>query len=148
MKRTITVLSTLCLLLSASATQAVPVVGEGGGYYGSITWDTSTEQWPNSSVTVSLVGPHDSYYVCNEHFESVMAHNIAEHSWQVTSFVECAYRPPYAIGEPGKYDFGWEITSDDPAGSFDEVIRILDQIRLIRHEFNADEYEAALRRIR
>lgn len=140
MKISIKTLTALGLLLAATASQAAPVPGTGGGYYGSA--------WFNSNQGI-VVGAYSTWYECNQYLQAAIDYRVSNWGWTVTELNPCGYRPPFGtgVGVVGPDLGGITIDSDGPGSSYDEVIRILERVELVRFQFRADEFEAALSRI-
>lgn len=127
------------LLLSCGTAFAAPIA-TGNGYYGSATWYTG---YGNPLVTHS-VGPYATYGDC---YTAWMAMSHSNPQWHLQSVQPCTLQATHQ--EMLSVSFSIAIgDSGNPVGTTAEAVRLNREVDRVRREFNADAYEAALRRIR
>jgi hypothetical protein len=126
-------------LLAGTHAQAAPVIGSGGGYYGS-AWFTGS----NGGV---VVGPYSTWSACDDALQFAIDYRVTNWGWTVDTYSGCTYRPPFA-GFPVHADVQIDLQSTTPLGSLSEAAAASARIRSIRRQFNADAYDEALRSVR
>lgn len=138
MRNHIKYLLALACLASATLASAAPVPGTGGGYFGS-AWFTN-----NHGI---VVGAYPTWGECNYYFQQSLNKRVNDWGWTVSEINPCSYRPPYGSIH-AQHELALPVDTSSPDASLEEVNRILDELREVRDTFRADEYDAALERIR
>lgn len=128
------------LLLACGATQAAPIANA-NGYFGSATWYTG---WGNPLVTHS-VGPYLTYGDCYTAWMDLMHSNP---QWFLQSATPCTLHATHQPLLSLSFSVLAQIGGPDKPIGTEEAVRIAREVDRVRREFNADAYEAALRRIR
>lgn len=126
------------LALGAVAGSAAPIPGTGGGYFGTA--------WFNSGQGI-VVGAYPTWALCNYYFQQALAIRVNDWGWTVTEINPCSYQPPFG-GIQVHREHAFALDASSPDGSLEDANRVLDQLKAIREQFRADDYEAALNRIR
>lgn len=129
---------TAIALSFSSIISAAPLVGSGGGYFGT-AWFT------NGSGIV--VGAYPTWAECNTAFQQSLQYRVDNWGWVVSEINHCSYTPPFG-GLQVQKETAIAIRSNDAAGSLAEAERIMRTVQSIRSRFNADAYEAALSGVR
>lgn len=126
------------LLAGSSLATAAPVPGSGGGYYGS-AWFT------NQSGIV--VGAYPTWAECDYYFQQALTIRVQEWGYTVSELNPCSYKPPFGSIQ-FEIELGIRVDPSSPVDSLDDSFRILGELKSVREQFRADEYEQALMRIR
>ncbi|TXH73841.1 MAG: hypothetical protein E6Q88_04955 [Lysobacteraceae bacterium] len=121
--------------LSVTATaQAAPVPGTGGGYYGSVWFDSNQG---------GVVAGAATWAECNARLQEYIQHAITVWGWTVVKYTPCHYRPPF--GEMMQEEHvGMDVNARTPIESGGVVGVITDEIIRARNQYRADEYEASM----
>ena len=124
----------LCLTLAtAGFAQAAPVVGSGGGYFGTADY---------SNGAGSVVGPYATWFECNQALQAAINNAVNNFGYTVTSVHACSYTPPFS-GVMHTW-FELKVPADTPRESGAVAGALLDEVRRIREAHRADAYEAAI----
>jgi len=118
------------------AAHAAPVIGTGGGYYGS-AWYTN-----NSG---SVVGPYSTWAQCNAALQAALNNAVNNFGYTIATVHQCSYRPPFS----GVFleASGLVMQSTTSRESLTEANALLAEIAKVRARYYADQYEADLRSI-
>lgn len=117
---------------------AAPVIGTGGGYYGSAWYDSGQG---------SVVAGASTWAECTSALQMSINHAVNVFGWQVVTYNPCHYRPPFGEMVMQSEKTGVAIEAGS-AGESGGVVEVLTQdIRRAREQYRADDYENALRTI-
>jgi hypothetical protein len=124
----------LCLALATvGSVHAAPVVGSGGGYFGTAEYDNGAG---------SVVGPYATWIECSIALQNAINNAVNNFGYTLESVSPCSYTPPYSgVMNPG---YELEVMADSPASSADVGTVLLDEARRIREAHRADDYDAAI----
>ncbi len=120
-------------LASIGAAQAAPVVGSGGGYFG-------TADYANGAG--SVVGPYATWAACNNALQAAINNAVNNFGYTVTSIHPCSYTPPFS-GVMHVW-FELKVSAGTPRESGDVAGTLLDEVRRLREAHRADAYEATI----
>ncbi len=94
-----------------------------------------------------MVGPYSTWAECNYQFQYTLNMRIQDWGWIATEINPCSYQPPYGSVQI-KHELALAVDTSTSHDNLEHINRILDDVRAVREEFRADEYDAALERIR
>lgn len=120
-------------LASIGSAQAAPVVGSGGGYFG-------TADYGNGAG--SVVGPYTTWAACNAALQAAINNAVNNFGYTVTAIHPCSYTPPFS-GVMHVW-FELKVPADTPRESGAVAATLLDEVRRLRETHRADAYESMI----
>ncbi len=120
-------------LASLGSAHAAPVVGSGGGYFG-------TANYGNGAG--SVVGPYSTWAACNSALQAAINNAVNNFGYTLVSMNPCSYTPPFS-GVMYQH-FELAVVSDNDGDTADVAAVLLDQVKRIRETYQADAYDAAV----
>lgn len=122
------------LVLTAAAVtsaQAAPVVGSGGGYFG-------TANYGNGAG--SVVGPYGTWQECNQALQAAINNAVNNFGYTLVSMHPCSYTPPFS-GVMHQW-FELAVVAKSPRESASVGAALLREVQTIREAHRADLYDA------
>ena len=120
-------------LAAMGSAHAAPVVGSGGGYFG-------TADYGNGSG--SVVGPNSTWAACNNALQAAINNAVNNFGYTLVSMNPCSYTPPFSGVMHQHFELAVHSETD---GDTDDIAGVLlDQVKRIREAHQADAYDAAV----
>ena len=124
----------LALAFAALGTaHAAPVVGSGGGYFG-------TANYGNGAG--SVVGPYASWAECNNALQAAINNAVNNFGYTLVSMHPCSYTPPFS--GVMHHQFELAVVGDKDGDTAHVAAVLLDEVKRIRDAHDADGYDAAV----
>lgn len=120
-------------LAALGSAHAAPVVGSGGGYFG-------TADYGNGSG--SVVGPYATWSECNNALQAAIDNAVDNFGYTLVSMHPCSYTPPFS--GVMRQHFELAVDSENEGDTADVAAVLLDQVKRIREAHHADAYDAAV----
>ncbi len=120
-------------LAALGSAHAAPVVGSGGGYFG-------TADYGNGSG--SVVGPYSTWSECNNALQAAIDNAVNNFGYTLVSMHPCSYTPPFS-GVMHEY-FELSVDGIKEGDTATVAAALLDEVERIREAHNADAYDAAV----
>ncbi len=123
----------LTAAVASSSAQAAPVVGSGGGYFG-------TANYGNGAG--SVVGPYATWVECNQALQAAINNAVNNFGYTLVSMHPCSYTPPFS-GVMHEW-FELAVVAKTPRESATVGAALLREVQTIREAHRADAYDARI----
>lgn len=120
-------------LAAMGSAHAAPVVGSGGGYFG-------TADYGNGSG--SVVGPYATWSECNNALQAAINNAVNNFGYTLVSMHPCSYTPPFSGVMYEHFELAVDSVKEGDTATVAAVL--LDEVKRIREAHSADAYDAAV----
>lgn len=120
-------------LAALGSAHAAPVVGSGGGYFG-------TADYGNGSG--SVVGPYSTWAACNNALQAAIDNAVNNFGYTLVSMHPCSYTPPFSGVMHQHFELAVDSVKEGDTATVAGVL--LDEVERIREAHRADAYDAAV----